>query len=143
MAGYQDVTLVGNLGRDPEMQYTPTGKAVTNFSLAVTEPGKESPMWVKITAWEKLAEIANQHLKKGNPVLVKGRLEYDPQTGGPQVWNGRDGSVNASFELTAFTIRFLPSGGGRGQQRSSGPQRQQTAQGRQASGPPPRDDIPF
>jgi single-strand DNA-binding protein len=111
---YHTVIIVGNLGRDPEMRYTPSGQAVTNFSVATNrqytassgESVKETT-WFRISAWGKQAEICNQYLRKGSKVLVEGRLVPDPATGGPRTWQRQDGTTAASFELSASTVRFL------------------------------------
>ncbi|MBU2612030.1 MAG: single-stranded DNA-binding protein [Chloroflexi bacterium] len=117
---YQTTIIVGHLGRDPEMRYTPSGQPVTNFSVATSyqytnnagEQVKETT-WFRVSAWGKQAETCNQYLKKGNKVLVEGRLRADPATGGPRIWTGQDGSPRASFEVTAGTVRFLtPRGEG-------------------------------
>jgi single-strand DNA-binding protein len=113
---YHTVIIVGNLGRDPEMRYTPSGQPVTSFSVATNrqytsssgEQVKETT-WFRISAWGKQAETCNQYLRKGSKVLVEGRLNADPATGGPRVWTGQDGSTRASFEVTAQTVRFLSS----------------------------------
>jgi single-strand DNA-binding protein len=116
---YQKITIVGNLGRDPEMRYTPQGTPVTNFSVATNRkwtnadgtPGEETT-WFRVSAWGRTAEVCNQYLSKGRQVLVEGQLRPDPETGGPRVWTGNDGIARASFEITARTVRFL---GGRGE----------------------------
>lgn len=110
------VTFTGHLGSDPEMRYTPGGQAVTNFSAASNrqyndangQPVKET-LWVRVSTWGKLAEICNQYLRKGRRVLVVGRLVPDPQTGGPRLFNRRDGSAGAAFELSAREVYFLDS----------------------------------
>jgi single-strand DNA-binding protein len=112
---YQKLIIIGNLGSDPEMRYMPDGTAVTNFSVATNrrwtdrasgEP-REETTWFRVSAWRRLAETANQYLSKGRRVLVEGRLRADPQTGGPRLWTGQDGSVRASYEVTADNIQFL------------------------------------
>ena len=111
---YQNLIIVGNLGRDPEMRYTPSGQAVTNFNVATnrkytTSDGNkvEETTWFRISTWGKTAEVCNQYLKKGSKVLVEGRLNPDPDTGGPKIWTRQDGTSAASFELTANQVRFL------------------------------------
>lgn len=111
---YQKVVIVGNLGRDPEMRYTPSGQAVTNFSVATNRrwtnsdgSAGEETCWWRVTAWGRLAETCNQYLSKGRQVLVEGRMNPDQETGGPRVWVGQDGQARASFELTAMTVQFL------------------------------------
>src|SRR4030065_2614646 len=115
---YHTIILVGNLGRDPEMRYTPSGQAVTNFSVAISDNYTNSSgervdrtIWVRVSTWGKLAETCNQYLKKGRKVLVEGRLQADPATGGPRVWTRQDGTPSASFEVSASTVRFLSSRG--------------------------------
>lgn len=121
---YQKLVLVGRLGRDPEMRFTPTGQAVTSFSVATDrqysdqsgKPVKET-VWFRITAWGKLAETCNNYLQKGKLVLIEGRLTVDPKSGGPRTWVGQDGQTRASYEVTAQTVKFLSQrseGGGEG-----------------------------
>ncbi len=113
---YHTIIIVGNLGRDPEMRYTPSGQAVTNFSVATSrqytgnngETVKET-IWFRISTWGKQAETCNQYLKKGSKVLVEGRLTPDSSTGGPRIWTRQDGTPAASFEISASTVRFLSS----------------------------------
>jgi single-strand DNA-binding protein len=112
---YQKIIIAGNLGGDPEMRYMPDGTAVTNFSVATNrkwtdrasgEPRKETT-WFRVSVWRQQAETANQYLSKGSQVLIEGRLKADSQTGGPRVWTGQDGSVRASYEITADVVRFI------------------------------------
>lgn len=113
---YQKVVIVGNLGRDPEMRYTPSGQAVTNFSVATNrqytassgERVKETT-WFRVSAWGRQAETCSQYLKTGSRVLIEGRLNPDKETGGPRMWTGQDGQARASFELTADRVVFLTS----------------------------------
>jgi single-strand DNA-binding protein len=115
---YQKLTLIGNLGKDPEMRYTPTGQAVTNLSLATNRTWNDSSgqrvketTWFRVTVWGKMAESTNQYLRKGSKVLVEGRLNVDPASGGPRIWTRQDGTAGASFEVTAEVVRFLSSRG--------------------------------
>jgi single-strand DNA-binding protein len=115
---YHTMIFVGNLGRDPEMRYTPSGQAVTDFPVAVNDNYTSSSgekvkrtIWIRVSAWGKQAETCNQYLKKGRKVLVEGRLVSDPNTGGPRIWERNDGSKTASFEVSAQTVRFLSSRG--------------------------------
>ena len=111
---YQKVIVVGNLGRDPEMRYMPDGTAVTSFSVATsrrwTDRASGQPVdettWFRVSVWGRQAESANQYLSKGRKVLVEGRLKPDAN-GGPRTWTAQDGTVRASFEITADTVRFL------------------------------------
>ncbi len=111
---YQSVTVIGRLGRDPEMRYMPNGDPVTSFSVATDrawndKDGKKQKetTWFRVSVFGKQAEIANQYLSKGKMVLVEGRLRVDPKTGGPVTYTRQDGTVGANFELIANTIRFL------------------------------------
>ncbi len=121
---YHTLIIVGNVGRDPEMRYTPSGQPVTSFSVATNrqytgnngQVVKET-IWFRVTTWGKQAEVCNQYVKKGSKVLIEGRLNPDPATGGPKIWTKQDGTAGSSFEVTASTVRFLSSrdeGGGGG-----------------------------
>lgn len=119
---FHTVIFAGNLGRDPEMRYTPSGQAVTNLSVAVNDDYTNSngervkrTIWVRVSTWGKQAENCNQYLKKGSKVLVEGRLIADQATGGPRVWTGQDGQPRASYEVSAVTVRFLSSRGESGE----------------------------
>ncbi len=111
---YQKIVIVGNLGRDPEMRYTPSGQAVTNFNMATNhqytasngERVKETT-WFRISAWGRQAETCNQYLKMGSKVLVEGRLKPDKETGQPRVYERRDGSMGSSYEITADRVVFM------------------------------------
>ncbi len=113
---FHTLILVGNLGKDPEMRYTPSGQAVTNFNVAASNQYTDSngqlvkqTLWFRVSTWGKLAETCNQYLKKGRKVLVEGRINPDPNTGGPRLWQRQDGTMTASYEITANTVRFLSS----------------------------------
>jgi len=115
---YQKVIIVGNLGRDPELRYTSDGTPVTNFSVATNRKWTnsdgsqgEETIWFRVSAWRRLAEVCNEYLERGRQVLVEGRLQVDPETGGPRVWTSRDGEPRASFELIALTVKFLGRAG--------------------------------
>ena len=126
---YQKLIIVGNLGNDPEMRYTPSGQAVTNFSVATnrrytTGEGNQvdETTWFRVSTWGKQAEVCNQYLKKGRKVLVEGRLNPDKETGGPRIWTRQDGSAAASFEMTAYEVKFLtPRGESNGDYEPSSP----------------------
>ncbi len=112
---FHTVILVGNLGREPEMRFTPDGQTVTNFNVAsnrqYTNSAGESvkeTIWFRVAVWGKQAESCNQYLHKGSRVLVEGRLNPDPETGGPRIWEG-NGRHGASYEITAQIVRFLSS----------------------------------
>src|SRR5687767_15518254 len=111
---FHTLIVVGNVGREPEMRYTPSGQAVTSFSIATnrqysTSGGEQvkETIWFKITTWGKQAEVCNHYVKKGMKVLVEGRLTPDKETGGPRVFAKQDGTHAASFEVTAGVVRFL------------------------------------
>jgi single-strand DNA-binding protein len=75
MATFNQVTFIGRLGKDPDMSYTPTGKPVTKFSMAVDQGKEQKPMWLNISCWNELAERMNSFLYKGALVFVQGRLQ--------------------------------------------------------------------
>jgi single-strand DNA-binding protein len=110
---YQKLTIVGHLGRDPEMRYTPNGQAVTNFSVAANrrytknDQQVDETTWYRISAWGRQAETCNQYLRQGSRVLIEGRLKPDPETGGPRLYQRQDGSWGASYEVTAQFVKFL------------------------------------
>ena len=141
---FQRVTLIGHVGREPQMRYTPDGTPVTDFSVATketisktTRDGSERPCpqgwkesyngkswelttWWRVTCWRGLAETVNQYLTKGQQVFVEGIVGGDAADGtqNPRVWTGNDGVARASFELTANTVKFL---GSRGEAGAGGP----------------------
>jgi len=124
---YQKVTIVGNLGSDPDMRYTPSGQAVCNFNVATNRrwtsgdgQQQEETVWFRISTWGRLAETCNQYLSKGRQVLCEGRLTVDKETGGPRVWQDQSGNWRASYELTAFEVKFLGGRGGDGSSFSGG-----------------------
>ncbi|MDX1613311.1 MAG: single-stranded DNA-binding protein [Candidatus Promineifilaceae bacterium] len=137
---YQKIIIVGNLGTDPEMRYMPDGTAVTNFSVATNrrwtdrnsgEP-REETTWFRVSVWRRQAETANQYLSKGRRVLIEGRLRPDPQTGSPRTFQRQDGTVGASYDLTADSVQFL---GGRDEGEFEG--------GDFEGGAQEEDEIPF
>lgn len=122
---FHTIVIVGNLGRDPEMRYLPSGQAVTTMNVATSHKYTSSDgqlvdetTWFRVSVFGKQAEASNQYLKKGSKVIVQGRIRPDPSTGGPRIWTRQDGTPGASYEVTAATVRFLggrPSGEGGGQ----------------------------
>jgi single-strand DNA-binding protein len=121
---FHKIILVGNLGRDPEMRYTPGGQPVTSLSVASSRrfndssgQSVEETIWFRVSVWGKQAEVCKQYLAKGRQVLVEGRLVCDRATGGPRVFTRQDGTTGASFEISAETVRFL---GQRGQNAAEG-----------------------
>ena len=105
---YQKLILIGNLGRDPEMRYTPEGNPMSNFSMATSRKygDKDETTWFRVTVFGKQAENCYQYLRKGSKVLVEGRL-YSDSNGNPNVFQRKDGSYGSSYEVTAENIRFL------------------------------------
>ncbi len=138
---YQKVIIIGNLGRDPEMRYTPSGVPVTSFSVATSrrwtnsnDEQQQKTTWFRVTAWRRLAETCNQYLSKGRQVMVEGEIDTS-------AWTSADGEARAALELTARTIKFLGSrsdqGGG-----SYGPPAASAGEPA-ASAPSDEDEIPF
>ena len=114
---YQHLTIIGNLGRDPEMRYTPSGTPVTNLNVATNRVYKDAngqqvkeTTWFRVSVFGKTAENCAQYLQKGRMVLVEGRLTPDKSTGGPRIWDKQDGTKGASFEMFATNVKFMPSG---------------------------------
>lgn len=138
---FHKVILVGNLGRDPEMRYTPGGQAVCNMSVATNRTYTDNTgnqvkqtVWFRVSVWGKQAESCHQYLRKGRSVLVEGRLNAD-ENGNPRMWTGQDGSQRASYEVTAETVRFL---GGREEAGAMA-----SDEGAAAPGPASEEEIPF
>ena len=111
---YQKLIIVGNLGRDPEMRYLPSGQAVTDMSVATNRVYNDSngqrvteTSWFRVSVWGAQAESVNQYLRKGSKVLVEGYLRPDPETGGPRIWTRNDGTPGANFEMTGRNVTFL------------------------------------
>jgi single-strand DNA-binding protein len=144
MSGINKVILIGRLGQDPEVRYTPSGVAVANFSIATSEEWtekdsgekKERTEWHRIVAWRRLGEICGEYLSKGRQVYIEGRLQT-------RSWEDRDGNKKYTTEIVASDVQFLGSrdmaagGGGRPSGGGGG-----GFQG--APGPGPEDDdIPF
>ena len=115
MADWQQIVLVGNLGRDPELKYLQSGVPVANFSVAVNlvtgsgENRREKTIWHRVAVWREQAEIVSQYLSKGRQVLVVGTVEAHG-------YLDSDGQAQASLEVTAQRVIFL---GGRGEEVAS------------------------
>jgi single-strand DNA-binding protein len=149
MASFNKITIVGYLGRDPEMRFTPQGTAVCNFSVATTERRKDrngefqdQTTWFRIAVFGKLAETANQYLSKGKQVYIEGRLRQDEYT-------DREGQKRTALEVAATDIQFLtPRGADEGGAPAAAPRQSAPAPAsRNADAGPPSgiqdDDIPF
>ena len=114
MASVNRVIVLGNTGRDPEVRYMPNGTAVVNVSIATTRYWKdkagdkmEETEWHRITAYDRIAEIIGEYVKKGDPLFVEGRLKT-------RKWEGKDGKDNYTTEIIAENIQLLGSSGGDG-----------------------------
>lgn len=107
MASVNKVILIGNLGKDPDLRYTPSGQAVATFSLATTDRYKdkdgqmaERTEWHNVTAWGKLAETVKEYLKKGRQIYVEGRISY-------RTYDDKEGVKRYFTDIVAQNIRFL------------------------------------
>ena len=156
--GLNKVLLIGNLGKDPEMKYTPQGNPMTTFSMAVsrrrqTPDGewKDETEWFRIVAWQKLAEQCNEYLRKGSKVYIEGRLQT-------REWQGQDGQNRQIVEVVANEMMMLDSrqtgpGGPGGGGGYYGDERPSPSPARGGGAPEPGgfdddmdsdvDDIPF
>src|SRR5436305_9425576 len=142
---FNKIILVGNLGRTPELRYTPQSTPVCSFSLATNERRKDKTTgenqdlttWFRVTLWGRQAETASQYLQRGRPVYIEGRLRVEEYT-------DRDGNKRHSLEVNATDMQFI-GGGGRGEDAGAPPAKSAAAQANQASaGPEPTDDdVPF
>jgi single-strand DNA-binding protein len=139
---YQQIMIIGNLGRDPEMRYTASGVPVTSFSVAVSRrwtgqdgQRQERTTWFRVSAWRQLAETCGQYLTKGQKVLVIGEMEE------PNIWTDQQGNARSSLEITARDVRFLSS---RDEAAMGGGMPSSMGMGADDSGPAGNDeDIPF
>lgn len=156
MANLNKVMLIGNLTRDPEVRYTPSGKAVADISLAINRvwnndagQKQEETTFVDVTLWGRQAELAQQYLTKGRGVYIEGRLQMDS-------WDDKEtGKKRTKLKVVGDNLQFLPDGrGGNGgggappQQRSGGAPQQRSGPQQGASAAPhddfqEEDDIPF
>ena len=142
MAGINKVILIGNLGGDPEVRYTPSGVAVAQFNIATSEEWKdkdsgekkERTEWHRIVAWRRLGEICGEYLSKGQQVYVEGRIQTN-------AWEDKEGNKRYTTEIIANTVQFL------GRRDSSESARPRSSSSADIQGMPPQgpgdDDIPF
>ena len=144
---FNKIILVGNLGRDPELRYTPDGTPVCSFSLATNEKRRDRATgenndvttWFRVTLWRRQAEVASQYLTRGKPVYIEGRLRVEEYT-------DRDGKTRHSLEVTATDMQFIGAArggddaGGWTTDKSGAPLRNMPA-----PSPPDLtdDDVPF
>ena len=153
MANLNKVMLIGNLTRDPELRYTPSGKAVTDISIAINRvwmndqgQKQEDTTFVDVTLWGRQAELAEQYLSKGRGVYIEGRLQLD-------TWDDKEtGKKRSRLKVVGENLQFLPDGrgGAGGQNRpNQAPARQQSSSPPQGASAAPaddfqeEDDIPF
>lgn len=153
MASVNKVILIGNLGRDPEVRYTPENSAITNISIATTDTWKdksgekqERTEWHRVAFFGKLAEIAGEYLKKGSQVYVEGRLQT-------RKWQDKEGQDRYTTEIVADRMQMLGSrqgmGGGDFAEGEERPARNSAPAKAQGGGKAPskfddlEDDIPF
>ena len=151
--GINKVILVGNLGRDPEMRYTPSGSAVANLAVATSESWKdkqtgenqERTEWHRVVMFNRLGEIAGEYLKKGSKVYIEGKLQT-------RKWQDKEGQDRYTTEIVANEMQMLDSRGGGGSggmsdfdQSAPAPQQQsqQPAQQQKGAFDDFDDDIPF
>jgi single-strand DNA-binding protein len=139
---FNKIILFGNLGRDPELRYTPQGTPVCTFTLATNERRRDkagemqdSTTWFRVSLWGRQAETASQYLTKGRPVYIEGRLRVDE-------WTDRDGRARYTLEVHATDMQFV--GGGRGEETPQHAVRNETPATNSATESPISDeDIPF
>lgn len=146
---FNKIIIVGNLGRDPELRYTPQGTPVCSFTVATNDKRKDKTgeqqditTWFRVTVWGRQAETASQYLTKGRPVYIEGRLRLEE-------WSDRDGKQRSTLEVHATDMQFI--GGGRGEEAAPSSQsavNNSAAGSKNASVHPPDnefsdDDIPF
>jgi len=142
MASFNKIIVVGYLGRDPELRYTPDGTPVCNFTIATTERKKdktgemqEHTTWFRVNLWRRQAEVANQYLSKGKQVYVEGRLSTNE-------YQDREGNTRTSLEINGTDIQFL---GSRGEEVNVSRTENSPKPSAQPESLPPitDDDIPF
>ncbi len=148
MSSFNKITVVGHLGRDPVLRYTPQGTAVCDFSVATSErrsgggEAQDITTWFKITLWGKQAEVANQYLSKGKQVYIEGRLRQTEYT-------DREGMKRTSLEVNATDIQFLGARGEEGATSSPAarpaatPASQNSSAATNDDRQPSDEDIPF
>lgn len=136
---YQQITIIGNVGRDPELRYLQNGVAVCDFSVAVNKrytangEQRDDTTWFKVTCWRQLAETVKQYVTRGKQIMVVGEVKAS-------AYLDKSGQPAATLELTAQTIKFL---GGREGGGSGGGEYNQNDAYREFAPPGQMDDIPF
>lgn len=131
---FNKITIIGNLGRDPELRYTPQGVAVCTFTMATNEKRKDNSgetkeivTWFRVTAWRIMAENISKYLTKGSLVYIEGRLRVDE-------WQDKEQQNRYTLDVQATDCQFL--GGGSGQERGEGQPAQEAPAEPTHSGPP-------
>jgi single-strand DNA-binding protein len=139
MASLNKVFLIGNLTRDPELRFTPSGTAVANIGIAVNNRYQDNsgnwvdePNYFTVVAWGRQAELSNEHLRKGSPILVEGRLQW-------RSWETPEGQKRSVVEVVANRVQFLNKAAGRSEESMA----ESADAGLQALGEGDFDDIPF
>jgi len=143
MSGVNKVILIGRLGRDPEVRYTPDGTAIANFSIATSEEWKdkktgekqERTEWHRIVAFRRLGEICGEYLSKGRQVYIEGRLQT-------RDWQDKDGNKRYTTEIVASQMQMLGSRDSYDNSGGSGFKKNEIPSGPEFSGSQD-DDIPF
>ncbi len=138
MAGVNKVILVGRLGKDPEVRYTPSGAAVANFTMATSEEWKdkntgekqERTEWHRVVAWRRLGEVCGEYLHKGSQIYIEGRLQT-------RAWEDRDGNKRYTTEIVAQNMQMLDAAG----KGKAAPEDESLPL--EEPGSIPEDDIPF
>ena len=137
MGSLNKVLLVGRLGQDPEIRYTPSGTAVANFTMATNErwtdnegAKQERTDWHRVVAWRRIGEIVGEYCHKGSQVLIEGRLQT-------RSWEDRDGNKRWTTEVVAKNVQLLDAKNGNGSERPPAPESEEGYTG------PEDDDIPF
>lgn len=133
MPSYNKIMIMGHLGRDPELRYTQSGKAVANFTVAASDKygGEEHTEWFRVVVWEKQAESCSQYLTKGSPVFVEGRVQT-------REWENKNGEMQRTMEVVAQRVQFLGSKKDRTEEPGASP-----APEKPFPKPTADDDIPF
>lgn len=107
---FQEITIIGNLGKDPVSKVGASGKSYSTFSVGVNRKdanGQKETAWFYVSTFEKTGQYVMNYAKSGSLVMVKGRLQFDAQNGGPRIWTDASGSPRASFEIIADKVQIL------------------------------------